>query len=98
MNDDYSVCLGNLVAILFNLSGDGLELALLLSPLLRRYQVGPVMQGGPGLGQWRETHRYEESGFLSDAEFQGIVRDADAVTQLILVGFTLDGLLEDIPE
>ena len=81
---------------LVNLSGDGLELALLLSPLLRRYPVGRVTPAG--LGQWRETHRYAETGFLAEADFQSIVADAHAVTELILVGFTLDGLLEDIPE
>jgi len=83
---------------LANLSRDGLELALLLSPLLRRYQVGAVTPNAAGLGQWRETHRYAETGFLPEADFQNMVADAHAVAQQILVGFTLDGLLEDMPE
>jgi HEPN domain-containing protein len=77
---------------LADLSGDGLELALLLSPLLRRYEVTRVISTA-GLSQWRETHRYEETGFLPDADFQRIVAEAHEVAQMILVGFTLDGLL-----
>lgn len=82
---------------LVDLTGDGLELALLLSPMLRRYQVGPIVAYAPGLGQWRETHRYEETGFLSETDFKSIVAEAHEVTRLVLVGCTLDGFIEDIP-
>ncbi len=83
---------------LANLSQEALELALLLNPLLRRYQVSPIVMPPSGLGQWSETHRYEETGFLSEAEFQKIIAEAHEIAHLILVDFTLDGLLEDIPE
>ena len=83
---------------LADLSGEGLELALLLNPLLRRYEVSPVASHTPGLRQWRETHRYEETGFLPETDFQNIVTEAHKIAQLILVGFTLDGLKEDIPQ
>ena len=80
---------------LVELSGDGLELALLLSPLLRRYEVPPVVAQTSGLAQWRETHRYEETGFLPEADFQNIVAEANGIARQILVGFTLDGLLAE---
>jgi hypothetical protein len=83
---------------LADLSREGLELALLLNPLLRRYDVSPVASHAPGIGQWREIHRYEETGFLPETDFQNIVTEAHKIAQLILVGFTLDGLKEDIPQ
>ncbi|MCH8293532.1 HEPN domain-containing protein [Candidatus Poribacteria bacterium] len=85
---------------LVGLSVDGLELALLLNPLLRRYEVSPVVADTSGLGRWEETHRYEETGFLSEADFQDIVTQANKIARKILVGFTLDGLLAggDIPQ
>lgn len=83
---------------LVDLSGEGLELALLLNSLLRRYEVSSIIAHAPGLAQWRETHRYKETGFLPDADFQNIVTEAHEIARLILVGFTLDGLKEDIPQ
>ena len=62
--------------------------------------MSPVVAQTSGLGQWQETHRYEETGFLSEADFQNIVAQANEIARQILVGFTLDGLLEeeDIPQ
>lgn len=83
---------------LVKLSKEGLEMALLLNPLLRQYQISPIVMASPGLGQWSETHRYEKTGFLTEVEFRRMINEAVAIAQLILVEFTLDGLLGSIPE
>ncbi len=83
---------------LAKLSDDGLEMALLLNPLLRRYQISPIVMASPGLGQWHETHRYEKTGFLPEDAFKRIIDEAGEIAELVLVGFTLDGLLESMPE
>ena len=82
---------------LAQLRGDGLELALLLNPLLRRYPVGLPGAGLPGLNRWSETHRYESTGFLPEAEFQQMVAEAHKIARHILIELALDGRLEEIP-
>jgi hypothetical protein len=82
---------------LVQLTGEGLEMALLLNPLLRRYPVEPIATGLPGLGHWSEAHRYEETGFLPEADFRQMVTEAHRVVEWILVRLTLDGQREEIP-
>lgn len=80
----------NLVA----LTGEALEMAVLLNPALRRYPVA----GGPGVSRWMPEHRYERTGFLAEADFQQIVAEAQEIGRAILLELVLDGLVEDIPQ
>jgi len=79
---------------IMTLSGDALELALIINPLLRRYPIAPV----GSLRQWNPNQRYEETSFLQDSDFQMMIEEADKIAQTILIGLTLDGLLEDLPQ
>ena len=83
----------NLIA----LTGEALEMAVLLTPASRRYPISTLFPGGPGAGQWRPEHRYEATGFLPDNEFQVIVAEAQHIGRLVLIELVLDGIVEDIP-
>lgn len=80
---------------LVNLSGDGLTLALLLSPTLRRY---PLQTPPPNNPQWREESRYHATDFSSAPQFQTIINEAHQTAGRILIGLTLDGFLEAMPQ
>jgi hypothetical protein len=82
---------------LAKLSDDGVAMALLLNPLLRRYPVEPIAANLPGLSTWSETHRYEATGFLPESDLQQIVAAANHMAELILTGLILDRLFEDVP-
>jgi hypothetical protein len=77
------------------LSSDGLELAKLLNPLFNRYQISTLITA---LLDWSETHRYEKTGFLPDAQLQAIVEQAHQVAEQILIPMLLDGYLEEVPQ
>ena len=81
----------NLVA----LTGEALELAVLINPASRRYPVTSVL---PGVSRWAPEHRYEKTAFLPEADFQQIVSEAEAIGQAILVELVLDGVIAEIPE
>lgn len=82
---------------LARLLDDGIELALLLSPLLRRYPLVNPRGALPGLRRWSETHRYEATGFMAESDFAQIVTDAHNVARSILVGLVLDGKELEMP-
>ena len=83
----------NLVA----LTGDALEMAVLLNPASRRYRVLTLASGTGGIGQWQPEHRYAVTGFLPDSAFQQMIADAQEIGRSVLIGLVLDGILEDVP-
>jgi len=76
------------------LSSEGLELAQLLLPLMKRYQISSPLTD---LFDWSEKHRYEATGFLPDAKLQLIIEQAHEVAKQILVPMILDGYVEEFP-
>ena len=80
---------------LANLSDDGLTLALLLNPILRRYPI-PIQSNSNV--HWSEESRYCVTGFLSDQQFQTMITEAHQTAGRILIGLTLDGVWEDMPQ
>jgi hypothetical protein len=80
------------------LSGDALEMALVLNPAHERYHRAPVRAGTIGIGGWDPQHRYEQTGFLADAEFQRMVSEAETIGADLLSGLVLDGILQEVPQ
>lgn len=80
------------------LTGEALEMAMLLNPASRRYPVASVLPGGLGVSQWRPEHRYEPTGFLPEADFRQIIVEGQEIGQSILLGLVLDGHIEEIPQ
>jgi len=83
---------------LSRLIDDGLVLALLLSPRLKRYPQALPSGALPGLRRWSESHRYETTGFMAEAEFRQIVQEAHQAAESILIGLVLDGDLQELPQ
>jgi len=77
------------------LSSAGLELAQLLVPLMKRYQISVPLTD---LFDWSETQRYESTGFMNDAKLQSIIQQAHGIAEEILVPMILDGYLEEFPK
>jgi len=80
------------------LTGEALELAVLINPASRRYPVTSVLPGAPGVSRWTPEHRYEKTAFLPEVDFQQIVSEAEAIGQAIFVELVLDGVIVEIPE
>ena len=79
------------------LAGEALEMAVLLNPGSRRYPAAALLPGAVGVGRWQPEHRYEQTGFLSDGEFQQMVTEAQQIGQSVLVALVLDGVVEEAP-
>ncbi len=79
------------------LSGDALEMAVVLNRASRRYPVPIAVPGTGGLSQWKPEHRYERTAFLPESEFRAMVAQAERIGQSVLVQLVLDGVVEDVP-
>ena len=78
------------------LAGMGLDMALVVNPLLRRYPLESIL-GGSALGDWDISHRYAKTDFRDEEFFKNIAQEAHKTTKRILTEFVLDGLLDEIP-
>lgn len=82
---------------LARLNNEGLELALLLSPQLRRYPTAST-SNLQGFKAWLPEYRYAKTSLQPKQTqiFKYILQDADLIAQQILIGLILDGL-EELP-
>jgi hypothetical protein len=87
----------NLGQNLVILSGDALDLALLLAPVTSRYRI-ETLRPNTGVGKWNPEQRYEATNHTREAEFRDIVREAENIAQKVLIGMVLDGFLPEVPE
>ncbi len=79
------------------LSGPGLDMAVLLNPLLRRLH-GPLSSAvATGIPAWSETMRYEGTGDRTHAEYQSIAGQTCELARLVLANLTLDGNWMEVP-
>ena len=83
---------------LFALSGEGLEMAVLFNPRLRRLHAPLAHAVVAGIPQWSETQRYEATNTLPEAHYESIARTSCRLAEIILTGLTLDGDLQEVPE
>ena len=75
------------------LSGEALEMALVLNPAHERHHASLT----PGIGGWDPQHRYERTGFMPEVEFRRIVREAETIGAAVLAGLVLGGILQEVP-
>lgn len=87
--------LGHSLAVL---SGEALELALLLEPAAARYRVATLQSGRSGVGGWHPEQRYEVTDLARKPEFRQMVQEAEAIARTVLIGMVLDGLLWEVPQ
>ena len=80
------------------LSGDALEMALLLNPAHARYHHGASHIGMIGIGGWDPQDRYERTGFRAEVEFRRMVAEAEIIGAGLLSNLVLDGVLQEAPQ
>lgn len=80
------------------LSGEALQLALVLEPAAARYRVQTLRPGGMGISGWQPEQRYEATDLAREPEFRQMVQEADVIAHTILIGMVLDGLLSEVPQ
>ena len=77
---------------LSQLAGEGLELALLVSPFHRRYGAGLSMN--QAWQQWDPGQRYQPDEFLPEVELRKMQTHAATLGVALLTDMILDGVLE----
>jgi hypothetical protein len=80
---------------LIDLSGDALDVSLLLSPPMRRYQrnVSTAIVNG-----WTPEQRYATTDPSGITRFQQMVAEAETVGREVLLAMVLDGILPEVPQ
>lgn len=77
------------------LSTDGLALASMLAPLMKRYRLKSDFTI---LFAWRPEHRYQKSGFWADDKFKEMIAQAEQVADQILLQMIFDGYHSEFPQ
>ncbi len=82
---------------LSTLGGPALDLALLLSPLSRRYRPKSITEILTVFGDWNPEWRYSTTGGLSRQKANDLVATAEKALKEILIPLVLDGW-EEVPQ
>ncbi|MEW5817589.1 MAG: hypothetical protein AB1798_19600, partial [Spirochaetota bacterium] len=78
------------------LGGEALELALILSPTLRRYWSFRIKDILLGAKDWNISWRYAATGNLPEDQINSIFVSAKKAYETLVIPLILDGL-EDLP-
>jgi len=79
------------------LASDGLLLAMLLSPAVRRAADLVNAEGLTGLIDWKPEMRYWATGSIRDGNARSMVAEGEKAARRILIGLALDGLIDEVP-
>lgn len=74
----------------------GLELAILISPAIRRYRPGTVERILDLSKDWETVWRYQETGSVSRQQAESLVENARRAFEELVVPLVLDGR-EEVP-
>lgn len=79
------------------LSGEALDMAMLLSPATRRHGLPRGGARGTCLASWTPDMRYAKTEGTGLAGFRRTVEDGVGVGERVLLGMVLDGVIKELP-
>ena len=79
---------------LINLAGNGLKVAVVLSPGLQRYRIDGNVAIDFALANWTPEKRYEPTGLVMEAEAAQLCDAARTCLNEVVIPLILDGVVE----